>query len=404
MAALLLHALVVWLLPRSRRFVPARPSEPLPIALMSTPPARPQAAPPPEVTPPPRPPRPVRPPRPLASLPPRPTPEPPPPEPPSPEPPPSEPPSPSASPPPEASSAGRAATKPAPDLFPRAVLESLGAVPAPRWGGRSVHPGNRAAVDAAEAEQRAAEVPARVGEWIGDDTARIATAQGRVAPVWRDVERSLALGFKPPIAAVHDVPDRPGRRVTDRLKTFARQVFAAWKRGEDGLRRGVVPGATQTEIPLGRSIDPSQQGSLGDPPGLNQRGLAVEQAMAAQAATSDPADWLRVEIEVETDAAGAIVRARVAHPSGRRSFDRFALAEVRKHVAAAPRPLEAAVSRWLCEAGYFVADVRSIGFTFDAEMLVDRAARKRFGYTYPLKEDVKTRVALRWVRPLSSSR
>jgi hypothetical protein len=278
------------------------------------------------------------------------------------------------------------------ELFPPAVLaEAARSTSGPRTA-RPTEPSSTGA-----GAGRADDVGARVQGWLADDTARARTEGGHVAPVWRDVERALVQGFKPPVAVVHDLPDGAGARLGDRLKTFARQNLAVMLRGEDGLRRGVEPGATIVEAPIGRSIDPSQQSFYGVPEGMNLRAMPLEQQRAVVAATGEPASWLHAEVEITVDDEGAVVAARVAVPSGRRRFDRYALAEVQARVAGVRHA--AATTRWAIEAGYAVSRPDSFGITFDLNALFDRASRRKIGLQWPLSDQVRTRVSLLWAKP-----
>lgn len=292
---------------------------------------------------------------------------------------------------------------PAPDLFPRDVLERQagGVLPAAprREGGRTINEGNRAALAAEDAARAEREAKERVALWAAEERARVATAQGNVDPAWRQIERELVLGFKPPPATLHDAPEGgAARRLGDRLGSAAGQVLNMWRRGEEGLRRPRVPSQVVESAP-GRPVDPSQQNYLGDPEGIGVRAMPMEQQQAALEAWNDPVSWYAVEVEVETDAQGQVTGARVVVPSGRRAFDRFALEEVRRRVAAAGEGLGASVSRWRCEAAYSVHASPSIGLTFDDAMLFSKKARQDFAGKHPLKQNVRTKVTLRWVRP-----
>ena len=261
------------------------------------------------------------------------------------------------------------------ELFPRAILQGL-ARPPPRPDDRDTP-----------------------GGWLDDANAEARTRAGGVAPVWRQVERELLQGFEPPVDVVHDTPARRIDRIGDRLRTLARQ-WTAVVRDESRLRHPVEPGSTITTVPMGRSIDPSQQGFLGVSEGANLRAMPLEQQQAAVAATGEPADWLRVEVEIAVDATGAIARARVVVPSGRRAFDRYALAAVQAAVTRGAASAPSTLSRWVCEAGYAVARPDSIGVTFDLSMLFDKQLRRQLAAHYPLKERVDRRVSLKWVKPL----
>jgi TonB family protein len=263
------------------------------------------------------------------------------------------------------------------DLFPGGVLQRFaGASPGPRV---SDHPGG------APGE--------RVERWAQEAAAEARTRSGQVDHVWRVVERELAGGYHPPAEVVHEKPDRRGARVADRLRSWVQQLAAATVRGPPSTPN--LPGSHADHTPAYRSIDPSQENFVGTPAGLNLRAGAFGQQQAAAAASDSPARWLSVEIEVTTDEDGSVREARVVVPSGRRAFDRHALAAVQEAVARGGT--RAAVSRWQVEAGYSIAHIDSVGLTFDENALFDRGARLKG--RYPLQENVETRVTLRWVMP-----
>jgi TonB family protein len=190
------------------------------------------------------------------------------------------------------------------------------------------------------------------------------------------------------------VPDRLGAKVVDRFRTLFRQGVHAILSGP--VPHPNVPGSRAFDAPASRSIDPSQQSFVGVPEGVNLRALPLEQQQAGGEAWDQPSAWLSVEIEVTTDESGEVHDARVVSPSGRRAFDRHALSAVREAVARGR--VKAALSRWLVEAAYRVSRPDKIAFTFDENALFDRRA-PRPSAKYPFKEEVLTRVSLRWVMP-----
>jgi hypothetical protein len=279
------------------------------------------------------------------------------------------------------------------DLFPSSVLSRFGAVAPQPGGGPGEQPGTGGRGGPPSPVDEAGVVAARVQGWLDHDRDATRTGAGRVAPAWRDVERRLAESFAPPVAVVHDVPAHS--RFGDRLATFWKQSLAVVVRGEAGVRREVVPGSREPE----RGIDPASQGFLGVPEGLNLRATPLAQQDAVKAATGQPALWLHTEVEVSVDEAGQIVSARVVVPSGRRAFDRYALAQVQAR--AGETRGAAATTHWAIEAGYAVSPPTMLGATFDLDMLFNRAARRQLAFEYPLSEHVRTHVSLEWTRPLA---
>jgi TonB family protein len=271
-----------------------------------------------------------------------------------------------------------------PELFPRGVLQELAA----KNLGPPPGPPRRKDRD----NDRDRDTP---GGWLDDAAAEARTRAGQVNPVWRDIERALVQTFKPPIDVVHDVPRRTIDRIGDRLRSFTNQAAGVVARGEEGLRRPVEPGAHDLGFSAGGYIDPSQQGFQGLPEGLNYRSMPLQQQQAVAAATAEPARWLAVEIEITVDGAGKVTRARVAFPSGRRAFDRYALRLIEEHVAKAMPP--SSLSRWLCKAGYAVSRPDAIGI--DVLKLFSRKTIKD-SLLYPLKDRVEAQVSLKWVKEM----
>jgi TonB-like protein len=218
----------------------------------------------------------------------------------------------------------------------------------------------------------------RVREMVGDLVGRERVQSGNVPSRWRDVERHLVQTFHPPLAVV---------KQESVLKALGHQVLRSWLDGPPHV--GPVP----------RGVDASVQTLLGTPEGLNVRSLPQDQALAVQARWGDPAVWLIVEVEVVIDDAGQVISARVVRPSGRRLFDRTALAAVEDAVRAGGVAGEhrAIRSRWIVEASVAVAPPTAIGFRFDETGHLDPSAtgiRRYVGGTYPLQQSVRTHVSL----------
>jgi TonB family protein len=221
-------------------------------------------------------------------------------------------------------------------------------------------------------------VASRVHEMVADAAARERAASGRVAPQWRAIERKLAEGFHPPLAVV---------KQENVAKALAHQMLRSWLDGEP--RTGTVP----------RGVDASAELMVGTPPGMNLRSLPGDQALAVQSRWGEPATSLRVEVEVIIDEDGRIVATRVTKPSGRRSFDRTALAAVEDAVRAGGPPEEhrTVVTRWLVDAAVAVAPPTAIGLRFDETGHLNPGAtgwRKYLAPTYPLQQSVRSHVSL----------
>ncbi len=281
--------------------------------------------------------------------------------------------------------AGPAPNRPI-DLFSSGALDK--AVPfAPStgggWGGHTRRLGDgqgdpNARDKAADREEAAA----RVSEWIGDAQGQERARSGNVAPRWREAERRVTEGFKPPIEIVKQ--DSVG-------KTFAKQMLRAW---QDGPPAGG---------PVERGVDPSA-GLPGLSPGANfGADLPMQQTMASQAANAKPQGWLRVEVEVVLDEKGHIASTRVLRGSGRRRFDESAVKAVTDAILKGGPPEEgrAVVTRWSVEATVKVTPPNVAGFSFDESgTLRGGSGASRFIQgSYPMKQDVVTRVALLSVRP-----
>lgn len=226
-------------------------------------------------------------------------------------------------------------------------------------------------------------VAARVRDSFADAAARERAASGNVAPHWRDLERTLTQGFHPPLAVV---------KQEGVAKALAHQILRAWLDGPPAM--GPVP----------RGVDPSVDTPPGVPPGLGIRTTPTEQALAVQSRWGAPATSLGVEVEVILDEDGTIRSARVTRPSGRRAFDRAALAAVVEAIAKGGAPDEkcTVVTRWLVDAAVAVAPPTSIGFRFDETGHLDPNAtgwRKYVGGTYPLQQTVHSHVSLVAVEP-----
>jgi TonB family protein len=228
------------------------------------------------------------------------------------------------------------------------------------------------------ADEERETVGARVHEMVADGLARERASSGNLSPRWREIERQLTQTFRPPLAVV---------KQENVVKAFAHQVLRSWLDGDP--RVGSVP----------RGVDPSVQTLPGTPEGFNLRSQPMEQALAVQARWGAPATWLRVEVEITLDEDGRIAAARVTRPSGRRLFDRTALAAVEDAIRAdgAPEEHRTVVTRWLVEAAVGVAPPTAVGFRFDETGHLNPGAtgwRKYLGPTYPLQQTVQSHVSL----------
>jgi TonB family protein len=277
--------------------------------------------------------------------------------------------------PPQSSASPSPAPAPSIDLF---ATDALKRAMAPT----SLDPGGhlRRATDPPrdEVTEERERVGARVREMVDDLVGRERAQSGNLSSHWRDIERDLVQHFRPPLAVV---------KQDNVVKTFGRQVMRSWLDGPP--RQGPVP----------RGVDASVQTILGTPQGFNQRSMPGEQALAVQAAWGNPASWLRVEVEVTLDEDGRVTRARVIMPSGRRLFDRTALAAVEDAIRARGPPVERrpVVTRWLVEAAVAVTPPTSFGFRFDETGHLNPGAtgwRKYISGVYPLEQRVQTHVSL----------
>lgn len=168
------------------------------------------------------------------------------------------------------------------DLFPRGALcQAIGCVDGPPQG---------AALQEFLAQQQA------------ERDGVLAVQQGRVDPVWRDIERDLDRSFAPKLESVSAAP---------RGELAARQLL-----------RPVTPAPEQ-----------SQTGWLLRQDTANRLRAEI---LAAQDAYDEPAVGREVEIEVEIDGDGAVVSIRLLRPSGSRSFDDGAVHAVREAVRRRP--------------------------------------------------------------------
>ncbi|HEX6836129.1 MAG TPA: energy transducer TonB, partial [Polyangia bacterium] len=225
-------------------------------------------------------------------------------------------------------------------------------------------------------------IAGRVHETLGDAAARERAQSGNVAPHWRDIERKLVQEFHPPIGVV---------KQENVVKALAHQILRAWLDG---------PPQTATTGPVAPvAIDPSVETLPGTPPGLNLKSLPEAQALAVQARWGEPAMWLRVEVEVTIDDDGNVTGARVTRPSGRRMFDRTALAAVEDAIrrGGAPDEHRTVVTRWLVEAAVAVSPPTSVGFRFDETGHLNPGAkglRKYLAPTYPMQQSVISHVSL----------
>jgi TonB family protein len=219
---------------------------------------------------------------------------------------------------------------------------------------------------------------------IGDLVGRERASSGNLPPRWRDIERKLSQQFRPAPAIV---------RQEHRVTALAHQILRSWLDGPPRV------GAVQ------RGVDASVQTMLGTPEGFNTRSMPGDQAAAIQSRWGEAATSLRVEVEVVIDAEGHIIRSRVIHPSGRRTYDRAALAAVVEAIRAggAPDEKRAVLTRWQVDAAVAVAPPTSIGFRFDESGNLNPGAtgiRKYIGLgPYPMEERVQTHVSLTSIQP-----
>ncbi len=226
-------------------------------------------------------------------------------------------------------------------------------------------------------------VAARVREFVADAGARERAESGNVPPRWRGVERTLTQEFHPPLALV---------KQEGVVKAFAHQVLRSWLDGPP------------TTGPVPRGVDPSVDTPPGVPPGLGIRTTPTEQALAVQARWGAPATSLAVEVEVTLDADGKVVAARVTRPSGRRAFDRTALAAVVEAIGKGGAPDEkcTVVTRWRVDAAVAVAPPTAIGLRFDETGHLDPNAtgwRRYAGGVYPMQQTVQSHVSLIAIEP-----
>ena len=275
---------------------------------------------------------------------------------------------------PEPSPSGAPASpspSPSIDLFAREAL------------GRVVGPPPASPSAAAPSGDERETLAARTRSWLDEAAARERASSGRVAPKWRALERTLQQAFHPPLAVVKQ--ESAG-------KALVHRILRSWLDGEP--RTGTVA----------RGVDASNEIMLGTPPGLNIRDTPAQQAAAVQSRWSAPATSLSVEVEVVLDAAGAIVAARVVRPSGRRAFNRTALAAVRDAIAAGGAPDEGCtvVTRWLVDAAVAVQPPTSIGFHFDETGHLNPGAhgwRRYVSPTLPFNQQVQSHVSLVAIEP-----
>lgn len=284
----------------------------------------------------------------------------------------SAPPSPTPPPPP----ASRPPSSTTVDLFSR---DALGRAVAPSTA--PADPGGhlrRAGDPPPPADDERERLTARTREWLDDAAARERAGSGHIAPRWRALERKLAQELRLPVDVV---------KQESKGKALAHQILRAWLDGPP--QGGGVP----------RAVDPSNEIMLGTPPGFNIRDPPAQQALAVQARWAAPATSLTVEVEVTVDEDGHIVAARVTKPSGRRRFDRTALAAVEDAVRRGGAPDEhcTVVTRWTVEAAVAVQPPTSIGFRFDETGHLDPHAtgwRRFLSPTLPLDEQVQSHVSL----------
>jgi TonB family protein len=139
-----------------------------------------------------------------------------------------------------------------------------------------------------------------------------------------------------------------------------------------------------------------REAPLGVPDGLNLRTMPFEQQQASIAASEQPC-WLEVDVELTLAANGTVVAATVVRPSGRRSFDRYALSEVRRVAALRPTPLpRAALVTYRLRASYVAKIPRAFSFRFDETGTGNPRARgaSRFVLVDNPVEEIRSEVVL----------
>jgi TonB family protein len=260
------------------------------------------------------------------------------------------------------------------ELFPDGVIAAQSAVK-PSWGGKTRRAGDLPERD--DREDEAARVGSRVDALLGRARGESEVAGGRVDPAWRDLERAIDAGFRPPADAISS---------DSALVGLAKQM------------RNLARGG-----PTPRGVDPSRAAE----PGV----FIAEQIAASQAAFAEPSEWRTTEITVELDADGRLVDARVALGSGRAALDREALEAVRRALARHPLrdprgrvtarfSVEAAVAITPPAAGAMVDPVSGrvvgggigLGFRFDESL-------RKFEVDVPFTKRVRTRVRLVSLEP-----
>jgi TonB family protein len=255
-----------------------------------------------------------------------------------------------------------------PNLFLPGALASVLPSPAPNWGGRSGKPNDR--------DDEKAIVSARVDKWLQQEGAANFARSGRVAPVWRDVERQIDAAFRPTVDQI--TRDNVAQSAVKQLL-----------------------GAKLESGPVERGRDASHELQS------DHRGFAAsraEQVEAARRAYETPRNWTRVEIESEIGEDGSLLGLRIVLPSGMRELDQAALEAVKKAVSRRPPRDGHAVARWAVEAavvsklpaggaitdevsGRTVGGGVGINFTFDE-------STGKFGVDIPFKRSVHTRISL----------
>jgi hypothetical protein len=229
------------------------------------------------------------------------------------------------------------------DLYPGAVLDGVaraGTPTAPGWGGvthragdGSLPPGTR---DAAADREHAA---AQIHQWLDESAAEERASSGRIAPAWRDLERDVDRDFHPDVELVSE--------------------------------HNAVVGLAREFMNMARS--PSTNGQLAS------------------------AEDTFFEVEVVIGAAGQVLGTRVLNPSGRRSFDRYALEVIRRDIERRQdelaHPPHRVRTRWTFEAHVIVIPPTTAGLSFDEVTGHVQAI-------YPFQKKVMTHIALRSIGDL----
>lgn len=156
---------------------------------------------------------------------------------------------------------------------------------APAWGGRTERAGDPNQRDADDREAEAARVGARVGALFGGARGEREVSSGRVDPAWRDLERAIDAGFRPPADTISS---------DSRLVALARQL-----------------GNAATGGPTPRGVDPSRAAE----PGV----FIAEQIAASQRAFAEPGEWRTITARPTIRAPASTARSRAPNAIRRKT-------------------------------------------------------------------------------------